>query len=323
MARAKAIILGSGSYTMISQIDSRPPARAMILCAGLGHRLRPLTLELPKPAIVVGDRSVLAHIATRLAREGYREALANTHYLPEKIRAEAIGLDVTLTLIHEPEIRGVAGAIAGARPGLAPPVLVWNGDILIEEPPVSEIVALAERTGGVCLAIAPNQRTGIVGLDAANRIVRLRGETHGREVASGDYVGLCAFGAEALAELPERGCLIGDYCLPRLRRGEPVYACAASGPWWDIGSLGSYLGANRHWLAAGANHAERSFVHGSAEVGPGVTLVDSIVGPRARVSGAGLLSGCVIWADAHAVAPLADTVVTPRHVVALAGEPRP
>lgn len=49
--------------------------RAMILCAGLGERLRPLTEELPKPLVPVGDRPALAHITRALARAGYDHGL--------------------------------------------------------------------------------------------------------------------------------------------------------------------------------------------------------------------------------------------------------
>ncbi len=57
------------------------PLRAMILAAGLGTRLRPLTDELPKPLVPVGDRPALAHVAARLAAAGIREAVINVHHL--------------------------------------------------------------------------------------------------------------------------------------------------------------------------------------------------------------------------------------------------
>src|SRR4029077_5177643 len=90
------------------------PHHAMILCAGLGERLKPLSEELPKPLVPVGDRSVLAHIATRLSLAGYRSAVVNTHWMHEKFAAITDSFDLDLTLIHEPEIRGQAGGIAGA-----------------------------------------------------------------------------------------------------------------------------------------------------------------------------------------------------------------
>src|SRR5688572_12968198 len=204
--------------------SSARPSRShtMVLCAGFGQRLRPLTDELPKPLLPVGDRSVLASIAARLSASGRLDAVANTHWLPDKFSNINKELPITLNLIHEPEIRGVAGALAGARPLLDAPVLVWSGDMLIDEPPLDELVARASASGELCLAVAPARGAGTVGLDAAGRVVRVRGEVHGHEVRAADYLSLFAAGSRALAEMPERGCLVADYWLPRMRRGEPI-----------------------------------------------------------------------------------------------------
>lgn len=288
--------------------------RAMILCAGLGERIRPLTEELPKPLLPVGDRPVLAHITRALRDAGYTEALANTHWLHDKFDVNSDIYDITLTLLHEPVIRGGAGGVAGARVQLEAPLIVWNGDTLIAEPPLAELSRLAAVTGGVCLAVAPARGAGTVGLDAEGRLVRVRGERHGDEARVADYVGLFSLGREALAELPEHGDLFADVCLPRLRRGAPVHTCAA-GTWWDIGSLQGYLRANRDWLARHANHASGSFVDPSASVGPDVVLQGSVVGAGARVQGAGSVTDSVIWPNASATAPLSRSVLTPRRCV--------
>lgn len=289
--------------------------RAMILCAGLGERLRPLTEELPKPLVPVGDRPALAHITRALARAGYDEALANTHWMFEKFLSNSDVWGLDLSLLHEPRIRGGAGGVAGARSQLEAPLVVWNGDTLIAEPPLRELANVAATTGGICLAVARPRSTGSVGLDAQGRLVRVRGETHGVEVRAADYVCLFSVGRQALSELPEHGDLFADYCLPRLRRGEPVYTCSAGDKWWDVGSLDDYLRANQDWLPGHANRADDSFVATSARVGPGVTLRRSVVGAGARLEGTGLIEECVIWPDASATAPLFRSVVTPLRAV--------
>jgi len=296
----------------MSRAPASPARRAMILCAGLGERLRPLSDELPKPLVPVGDRSVLAQIAAQLRRAGYASALANTHWLHEKFEAILGTLELDLTLVYEPQIRGVAGGIAGARALLAAPALVWNGDILIDDPPLDALVARAQASSDVCLAVAPTSGPGSVGLDRAGRVVRLRGERFGQEVRAADYVGLVAVGERALAELPEWGCLIGDYCLPRLRRGLSVETYPTPSAWREVGSVDAYLNANLHWLSQHANRPERSYVHPTASVAPGVQLVGSVVGANARLEGTGKVEGCVLWPGSHAAAPLDGTVVTPR-----------
>lgn len=297
--------------------QSPPPTsptrrQTMVLCAGFGQRLRPLTDELPKPLLPVGDRSVLAHIARRLRAAGRTHAVANTHWLPDKFSHINDELEVTLTLVHEASIRGVAGAVAGARHLLEAPLLVWSGDILIEQPPIDELIARARASGGLCLAVAPARGSGTVGLDAAGRIVRVRGELHGQELSAADYVSLFAAGERALQELPEQGCLIGDYCLPKLRRGESIETCRVSGRWWDVGTPERYLRANLDWLALGGRSA---FVAPGAQVDAGVTLEASVVGAGARITGTGLIRQCVIWPGSAARAPLSGVIVTPHAIV--------
>jgi ADP-glucose pyrophosphorylase len=137
----------------------------------------------------------------------------------------------------------------------------------------------------------------------------------GREVRAADYVGLVAVGERALAEMPEWGCLIGDYCLPRLRRGQSVETYPSLSAWREVGSVDAYLSANLHWLSQHANRAQGSYVHPTARVAAGVQLIGSVIGENARVDGAGVVEGCVLWPGSHAGAPLGRTVVTPRTAV--------
>jgi mannose-1-phosphate guanylyltransferase len=297
----------------------------MILCAGRGERLRPLTDELPKPLVPVGDRPLLAHITRELSRAGYTKAVANTHWMQDKFQGINDELDVTLTLVPETVMRGVAGGIAGARARLTAPVIVWNGDILLEAPPIERLVAIADTTGALCLGVAAPRGTGpgTVGLDVSGRVVRLRGERHGIETSSADYVGLVAVGAQALAELPELGCLIGDYCLPRLRRGEPVYTYPVSQGWWDVGSPSGYMSANQHWLARHAAPGQSSFIHPSAQLDRGITITRSVVGADVRITGSGEVTDCVIWPGSVVAAPLFSSVITPRVSLRVAAGERP
>ena len=287
----------------------------MILCAGFGQRSRPLTDELPKPLLPVGDRPLLGHIARQLSAKGRSTAVANTHWLPDKFANIQNHIGITLNLIYEPVIRGVAGAVAGARHLLEAPVVVWSGDILIDEPPLDELVARAAASGELCLAVAPARGAGTVGLDARGRVVRVRGEVHGTEVRAADYVSLFAAGARALAALPEHGDVIEEYWLPRMRRGEPIETCPVSGRWWDIGTPASYLQANLDWLSSSGSGSSGSFVAPSAALAPGVEVESSVIGAGARVVGTGVIRECVVWPGSTALAPLTRCVVTPNAVV--------
>lgn len=288
----------------------------MILAAGLGTRLRPLTDELPKPLVPVGDRAAVAHIADRLAIAGIREAVVNTHHLAEAFTAARLAaLPLRLHVIHEPAILGTGGGVANAAPLLGRgDAIVWNGDILVDVD-VAALLHTHRREGAnATLAIAPRPRgEGTVGLGLDGAIVRLRGERFGEESSGGDFLGIYALGLNLRARLPKVGCLIGDGCLPALRAGERLASFPVTTAWEDIGSIASYLQANARWLA---RTGKRAYVGEGAVIADGVTIEDSVVGAGARISGHGAVRGAVIWPGACAEAPLEAVVVTTAGVIA-------
>jgi mannose-1-phosphate guanylyltransferase len=288
----------------------------MILAAGFGTRLRPLTDELPKPLVPVGDRAAVAHIADHLAKAGIQEAVLNTHHLAEAFTEGRIAaLPIRLRVIHEAAILGTAGGVANAAPLLGDgEVILWNGDILADV----DIAALLEvhrcARAPATMVVAPRPRgEGTVGLDEGGAIVRLRGELFGEEARGGDFLGITAIGPVLRARLPREGCLIGDGCLPALRAGERIASVTVTTAWDDIGSIASYLRANLRWLG---RREMGNFVGDGAEIAGGVTLEDAVVGAGARVGGRGLVRRSVIWPGARAEAPLDGVVVTTAGIVA-------
>ncbi len=281
----------------------------MVLAAGLATRLRPLSLELPKALMPLGDRPVLAHVLAALERAGVEGAVINTHYLPEKLAEFASSYAFIRHLTHEPVLRGTAGGIAGARSWLGEgPVIVSNADLVLE-PPVTELLRRV-RDGGMCMAVkrrAPGE--GRVGLDAQGRVVRLRSERFGDEVSGADYLSVAALGASVLAALPEHGCLVADVALPLLRRGTVVDSVALDDAGFSMGdSVADYLDANQQWLAR--QRAGQSFVGEGASVDGAVSLEASLVGAGAKLGGRGRVQRSVVWPGARAHAPLVDAVVT-------------
>ena len=300
-----------GEFRVVLAVGAGYDARvssAIILCAGFGTRLRPLTEELPKPLVPVGDRSILEHALASLEAFGVTELVINVHHLAEQFARKLAGASAKVQLVVEPSIRGTAGGVAGARAHLSrAPVLVWNGDILVA-PPIDQLLVGCEPQS-FCLGVAPRAHgEGTVGLDAEGHVVRLRGERFGTELRSGDYVGVLALGAGVLATLPEHGCLFGDVALPLLRAGGTLRSVPVTAPWTDAGDLPSLLGANLAWLGA---RGLGSFQGQGAEVVPGVELRQALIGAGARVQGRGVLERCVVCPGASATAPLRDAIVAP------------
>src|SRR5258706_15827748 len=102
----------------------------MILCAGLGSRLRPLSDWRAKPLVPVGDRPAVAHVLDRVRAAGAPRVVVNAHHRADDVRAF---LPRDIALSHEADLLGTAGGVAHAASLLGDgDVVVWNGDILAD-----------------------------------------------------------------------------------------------------------------------------------------------------------------------------------------------
>jgi mannose-1-phosphate guanylyltransferase/mannose-1-phosphate guanylyltransferase/phosphomannomutase len=109
--------------------------RAMILAAGLGTRLRPITYAIPKPMAPVLNRPVMEHIVRLLAGHGFAEAIANLHWFPETIEGhfgDGSGFGLELSYSHEEQLLGTAGGVRNAAGFLGDSFLVISGDALTD-----------------------------------------------------------------------------------------------------------------------------------------------------------------------------------------------
>ncbi|MBM4373661.1 MAG: nucleotidyltransferase family protein [Deltaproteobacteria bacterium] len=286
----------------------------MILAAGHGTRLRPLTEELPKPLVPIGDRPLLRHVVEALRGAGFGPLVANAHHLAELM--VGAGRDLDVEVVCERSILGTGGGVRHASEALGRgDVLVVNGDIVAD----TDFEALARRHGesGSFATLAVTRRgpagAGTVGLDERGEVVRLRGQRFGHETAGAEFVGTQLLSEDARAALPREGCLVGDLYLPALRRGSRLLAAEVVSRFADIGTPASYLAENLAWLE---RSDLASFV--GDELPREVEAHRALVGARARVTGRGALTEVVVWPGASVEAPLARAVVTPRRVLPLA-----
>ncbi len=105
----------------------------MVLAAGLGTRLRPITYAIPKPMAPVLNRPVMEHILRLLARHGFTEAIANLHWFPETIEGhfgDGSAFGVELSYSHERKLLGTSGGVRNAGGFLGDSFLVISGDAL-------------------------------------------------------------------------------------------------------------------------------------------------------------------------------------------------
>ena len=133
---------------------------AVVLVGGEGTRLRPLTLERPKPVLPLLGRPLLEYVLERLARAGVTRVIFGCGYLPDPIQAcfgeRALGL--ALEYVVEPRPMGTAGGIRHAARGrISGTFLALNGDVLADAP-LADLVAM-HRERGASATIALSRRS--------------------------------------------------------------------------------------------------------------------------------------------------------------------
>ena len=113
-------------------VRGRVPETAMVLAAGFGKRMRPLTNEVPKPLIPVQGRTLIDRVFDRLHAGGVRRAVVNVHYFGEQIEAHLAGLSrLTVQFSRETDLLETGGGVLKALPLLgSEPFLVVNADVL-------------------------------------------------------------------------------------------------------------------------------------------------------------------------------------------------
>jgi mannose-1-phosphate guanylyltransferase len=277
---------------------------AMILCAGLGTRLRPLTDKRAKPMVPVGDAPAVAHVVRSVRLAAVTRIVVNVHHRPADVEAWAEREGIAVS--HERELLGTAGGLQRAAMLLgAGAVLVWNGDILSDLDPRALVEAHASAADqGATLAVLPCAAgAGNVGIAADGTIVRLRKESFGVEARGGEFLGIHVVGERVRASLPEKGCLVGDVYLPALRRGESLRAFETHASFVDIGTIAQYLAANAAWLSS---RNLRSWSDPTAKVN--APIDGSVIGAHAVIDAPTLAS--VVWPNAHVQSACNAAVVT-------------
>ena len=239
-----------------------PIAEAVILAAGLGLRMRPLTERIPKPALPFLNRPILHWTLEALAAAGVRRVFVNLHHLPQAVKeaAESGRAGMELKFSFEPTILGTAGVFGPLR-GLiqGEEFFVVNGDVVHDLPYGtlgSELRAHPEALAA--LALKPHQGAYTpVALDGEGRIKGFGGS------GAWMFPGLYAARRALLDHLPGPGPreLVPDLLRPLLPSGA-VRGVPCNGTWLDLGDLGVYLTSSLRALAEIAAH-ERSVPTGS------------------------------------------------------------
>ena len=262
--------------------------RGVVLAAGLGVRLRPLTHSLPKPLLPVAGMPLLARTLTELEAAGCEAVAINLHHKGEKISGHFSDHFGGMELVYswEPELLGTLGALAPMADFLAPAdlVVVVNGDSLCQWPITRLIKQHQKGEAGATLLVSsradPADYGGGVGLDAHGDVVALRpGQVFGEVAERRVFAGAHVF-APDLVDRRERepADFVSDLYEPLLANGGKIGAHDSSRPWFDLGTPRRYLEGALDWARRnGSRIGRRSWISPEATIDEDATVRRSVV----------------------------------------------
>ena len=296
--------------------NATPRISGVILAAGYGRRMLPLTAELPKPLLPVLGTPLFEILVRKLMRHGAAEIHCNLFHLPERIETFAAGRGWPVRFHRERELLGTGGGIGNMSGSLsnADSIILHNGDSLADiryEPAIS----FHRRRGAlVTLVLLPSGPVANVAVNARAEVVAIGDDAgaHAGEARCFGYTGMSVLSAESLAFFPRhRKAQLVEILtgMIRTKPGSVVgWNAAADGTahaWGDTGSPAGYLGIHRAILMDRARFDPvievpplPLHVGEGAVVDPGARWTGFCeIGRRAVVERGSRLDNCVVLDD--------------------------
>jgi len=226
--------------------------KAMILAAGYGTRLKPLTDTTPKPLLYVGKKPMIHYVLDFLKKNGIEEVIINLHYLGNMIRenlgdGKLFGLKINYT--EEKEILGTGGGIKNAEHFLKNETfLVVNTDILVKID-LEDSLNFHYNKGGIVTLILRHYDTdkyNKITLDRNEKIIDIAGVllTDTSKYRNGTFAGIHIIEPEIFNYLPQGKSSITDCYIKLIKQGINIFGFFMSSYWRDLGNMSDYLKVN-------------------------------------------------------------------------------
>ena len=323
--------------------------QAVILAGGKGTRLRPLTVNTPKPLVPICNVPIIGHTINLLKRHGIRDIVISVGYLGDKIErviGDGSRYGVNLTYCHEKTPLGTAGAVKHAQKYLSDTFIVASGDVLTDIN-LSNFIAEHRRKGALASVALTRSLSptafGIVFTDDSGYITRFLEKPSWGEVFS-DIVnaGFYVMEPEILKLIPKnREYDFSRDVFPRiLSENKDLYGYEIDSYWMDIGTPQKYLEANYDvlkgsvkvelpyqkvgdglWIGEDARIDEDCEIYPPAVIGDscrisGGAVIDrfSVVGSGCYVGEGARISRSIVWGNTsiHRSASLRSCVIGSR-----------
>lgn len=302
--------------------------KGLILAAGKGTRLYPVTKAVPKPLLPMANRMTMAYAFDRLKECGINEICVVVGENEAAMR-EALGtgsaFDVQLSFVRQTEPQGLAHAVGFARDFMgSEPFVLYLGDAIYSDS-LKPFVDRFFETGCANLNLVKHvedpRRFGVANVED-DRIVKLVEKPKEPE-SNWAMAAMYVFGPQIWEVLPKlKPSARGEYEITdaiqmMIDEGEDVRAGFYEGQWFDTGTLESYLATSRYLVGDEPLLAEGSGVQGNVGahvvVGPGAlvecdSIRDTVVLPGAKIRVKGAIHGCLLGGEVTADHSLKQTI---------------
>ena len=299
--------------------------KAVVMAGGEGSRLRPLTIQRPKPMVPVVNKSVMAHIIDLLKQHGIVDIVVTVQYLANEIQeafgdGEAYGVNIQYSLEETP--LGTGGSVKNAQEWLDDTFLIISGDAVTDFDLTAIIDYHKQKKAMATLTLyrVPNPlEYGVVILDENGQVQQFQEKPSWGEVFSDSInTGIYVLEPKALDYFPKNKVFdfSQDLFPLMLKNGDPIFGYVASGYWTDIGNIQEYMRAcadilySRVRLAEpiGQRLGEGIYAGEDVEIAPDARLYGPIyLGRGVKIKGGVDIHGPTVIDD--------DTIVDTRAVI--------
>jgi NDP-sugar pyrophosphorylase family protein len=307
--------------------------KALIMAAGYGTRLEPLTLAVPKPMVPIVNLPTMQHNLELLKRHGYREIVANIHYHPEQIEnyfGDGHSFGVNLSYSYEEKLLGTAGGVRRMAVEIAEiddTFLVLSSDALTDIN-LKRILSYHKKKNAlmtIALAeVSDVSQFGIVLQDEEGRITGFQ-EKPAREEAKSNLAnaGIYVIEPEVLKMIPEGFYDFGKQLFPKLAEEKAaLYGYPMVEYWNDVGGLEKYIQSSydamkgavqiripgkrvsrstwigvRERINRSARFEGSVIVGDRCAIGADVYIKDSVIGDKCVIEDGAIITGSVLWSD--------------------------
>lgn len=291
--------------------------KAMIMAAGVGSRLMPLTETVPKPMIPMANRPLMENIINLLEKHRFHQVIANLHYQSDCISqyfGDGSSFGVNLLYSREEELMGTAGGVKRCAWFLDDTFIIVSGDALTD----ADLGRLVEehKKKGALATIALKQveeveNFGIVITESDGRITSFQEKPRAEEALS-NYAntGIYIFEPEIFKYIPANQFYdFGKQVFPDLvRMRAPFYGVDIASYWCDVGNIDTYRQSHYDILQGlvdapcqgkkTVNSKNIVLLGDGCRIGDGVEFKGNVViGPRAEIHSGAVISDSVVWND--------------------------